>query len=384
MAEPIFPETERRGVERKLFLYDPILASASGYVGNAVNNKAWTQEMYSPIRSNPYSSSTAPDSIGSKNGPDSTRYAFKISSWVEAPLRNNIDSQDMMDVDTPKDFFHLENFDRFKKDQAQKDALSVADIRGAVGTGGDSIPGLSASTDAQEKEEPNPKPVEEDVNMDEATKLNDAPAALNEGPQNGVVETASQEEKPIDVSEPEKEGLNKSELQTDLSGQSKQQANVDLQNSDQMPPNTAASSDGPVELPKEQGQLQLQNAQISLHSTMEQSTGEQPTAEQSATEQPVTEQPVTEQPVTEQPVTEQPVTEQPVTEQPVTEQPVTEQPVTEQPVTEQPVTEQPVVEQPVIEQPVVEQPVIEQPVTEQPVIEATQNVTSKETAETSN
>lgn len=296
MAESNIQSTEKRGVERKSFLHDPILASASGYVGNAVNNKAWTQEMYYPMRTHPFSNNAAPDSIGAKNGPDSTRYAFKISSWVEVPVKNTIESQDMMDIDTPKDFYNLEKFDRFKKDQAQKDALSMADIRGAVGTGGDSIPGLTASTNAQQKEETNSTPVEQDVNMDEELAVNhgeplekeDISAALTGEPQTGAVEGSTYEDKPDEVpvkaSGQENVDLGKGEMQKELAGQSEPQDNLESQT-------PAASSDEPIESLAEPEQLQSQNDQTFLQSTTEQSP-----VEQSANEQPTIEQPLTEQP----------------------------------------------------------------------------------------
>ncbi|KAH3899404.1 Rtt102p SCDLUD_004847 [Saccharomycodes ludwigii] len=130
------------------YFQDPIFKKFNGT--KTRNYKYWVYDWYSPTNQK---ITTTTNNNNNNNNNTNEKVVFKYKTWFEninVPLETSDSENELMDLDEPyKTIFDLNLFDR-KNNMGNKrsDGLTMDDIRGAVGTGGESIPGLSSTTDA--------------------------------------------------------------------------------------------------------------------------------------------------------------------------------------------------------------------------------------------
>lgn len=153
-----------------------------GHENGDPNSKHWKRDWYTPIKTQLPSAVVTPSATPTPFGDESSsqieqKYTFKVKTWVldenYAPVVDG-DEEDILDLDI---------YSTVKITNGSND-LTDAAIRGAVATDGDTIPGISKSTDdaaaqAKEvKEEPKIEEIEEESKPD-ITKDGDGDEIIN-------------------------------------------------------------------------------------------------------------------------------------------------------------------------------------------------------------
>jgi hypothetical protein len=141
--------------------------------GSDINAKHWKRDWFTPLKSQLQSTVATPSATPTPFGEEATpqivpKYTFKVKAWV-------VDDSYVPVVDGDEDdVLDLDEFSTIKAANGSN-GLSDADIRGAVATDGDAVPGTSEAPDDTEsstklEEDEKPELKETDSNISIATE----------------------------------------------------------------------------------------------------------------------------------------------------------------------------------------------------------------------